>query len=378
MKPSPARSTDAAWASPAGRHLSERRALCPVFRARSGAKPVARTGFFTSSPIDERCAAYGKYFEDVSFRQYVPDKTACCRLDGAAVIGSDGLIWDNGLLLRDSVRHLSYSIANSVCARIHEDDSVTLKRPLMLGSATAGSFFCGFTGSWRGYSHWLIESMPRLYIYTQLRKEIPSLKILLPEFPKGGFQEQALQLFSIASHDVITVANHAIFRAQHLYVAGAIDIWSVPRIVLAAAQCLLSVVRGAVSHLEFPEDRRIYIHRAPPARRAVRNLNQLQPILDEYRLPDRRFRKFFTAASDFAGGPIPTCHRRSRRWIDQHHVLLPWDAHSGALQSGMRAACVLVTGLLLRPRFRFRCRQSFPHGQVPCAQLVCRLRRLAG
>lgn len=63
------------------------------------------------------------------------------------------------------------------------------------------------------YYHWVVECIPRIYYFFELKREFPNLKLAIQPFHVNSYQAQWLRLLNISSHDCYLISPHT----NHLF-----------------------------------------------------------------------------------------------------------------------------------------------------------------
>ncbi len=197
---------------------------------------------------------------------------------GGSIIGEDGLIYVDRAILRDCLHSLDDWRLESLIASQSVEDGVRLKRPLNVPSAARhGEYYCGFVGAWRNYGHWMCECLPRLYLFRQLQKRIPALKLVLPNFTPGSIQERTVELLGISENEIVRITQGEVLTVETLWCTTGIHVWCPPNVCRLAANWLSSQVgeREEEDGREVP----VYIRRRSEHRCMV-NFDDISSALD--------------------------------------------------------------------------------------------------
>ena len=238
---------------------------------------IERREFLFSTSVDPNAAIWGRFFQANHERKFRPHDSICCRFENACVVGTDAVVLARDGAVRDSLQHINFWLPESSTEAFDQGRRIVFKDPMPWpAAALSGHFFCGFSGAWRNYAHWMTEALPRLFAYLDLAREIPDLKLLLPHFGQSSFQEQTVALCGIGEERIQRIAPREVLRFEHLYCQSVIDLFSVPTVVAQSARRMRERrgCAGKVAHAE-----RIYLRRAADGPRTVANFDEIEPIL---------------------------------------------------------------------------------------------------
>ena len=241
---------------------------------------VVRTSFFYSAfPLGE-CALYGKTFSDLNFRSYHCTRFEAHRFDALTLIGSDGIVLHASKTIPDTLMHITNWASGSSTESFLNRTYLCLRADMEVSTVFESGVCIGFCPSWRNYAHWMQQSLPKLFAFLYLQKRMPDLKIVLPRFEPGSFQEQTINLLGIAPTTHVIVDDHQAIQFNDVWITSEADIWTIPPLVPIAAA---KIVAAVAARLPKPETcgHRVYIHRITGTRR-VRNLGSVKTVLDNY------------------------------------------------------------------------------------------------
>ncbi|MDA8253030.1 MAG: glycosyltransferase family 61 protein, partial [Rhodospirillales bacterium] len=239
---------------------------------------LRRSKPFYANAIDTNLAPSGHEFTDLSFRTYNASPMFSVALEGASVIGTEGLVLHNGKLISDTVHYVPVWEEGVLAERVDLPRSVLFRRNVPLpGRRLEGEHFVGFVGAWRNHAHWLTDCVPRIYLYNRLKEISPTVRLLLPTFEEGGPQWRTLQLLGVDDSQITWLDVGQVVSAGTLWCAPGIDLWRPPMLCRIAAEAL----SGGLPVRDGYE--RIYIRR--PGGRRVANFAEI-----ETPLRDRGFR----------------------------------------------------------------------------------------
>lgn len=238
---------------------------------------VERREFLFATPVDPEAAIWGRYFQPDHERKFRPRDPVCACFENACVIGADAVVLFEGAVIRDTIHHVNYWAPESLTESFEQGQRVVFKNSMPLPAvALSGNFFCGFSGAWRNYAHWMTEGLPRLFAYLDLSREIPDLRLALPHFEPMSFQEQTVALCGIAEERIQRVSPHEILRFERLFCLSVIDLFSVPTIV---AQTGRRMRERQVGDAKGTSAERVYVRRSADGPRTVANFEEIEPIL---------------------------------------------------------------------------------------------------
>ncbi|MFO1238581.1 MAG: glycosyltransferase 61 family protein [Alphaproteobacteria bacterium] len=238
---------------------------------------MTRTDFLVRDAIEPGAAMWGHLFDDPQFRSYGVGRRVAANLPFAHVIGTDGLVYFDGRIVAESIAHLTEWEIGSAVRRYQQAVSVTLKVPLAVRGLLAGRYFMGFSGSWRNYAHWVMESLPRLCIYARDHRPHGSV-LVLPRMHRHGFQWQYIRALGIGESDVFEIDDFQVYAFQNLTVLPALDLFSVSELVREAGL----QVRAALGHERAEPATSVYIRRGVHAVRRATNFEEMIPVLDAF------------------------------------------------------------------------------------------------
>jgi hypothetical protein len=199
---------------------------------------IARPAPFAAIGLDPALARHGAVLTDPAARRYRASRTLLAPLRGAAILGSTGLILQDGAILGDSFRNL---VADAVIAAVGAD-AVVLQPGLLPARHIEGRAFCGFAPGWDDQAHWLIGGLPRLIAFMRLRLRDPALRLVLPPLTAGSLPAQCVALLGIPEEQVIQIGAAEALSFDELFVLSALDLWSVSPFSRHAAHELASTL----------------------------------------------------------------------------------------------------------------------------------------
>ncbi len=239
---------------------------------------VVRPDFLITSPSDGTLAPFAHVMEEQQFRTYATDRLGVCRVPDVCLIGTDGIVLQAGQVVRDSIRHIMYWHPDSVTESMVATESIVLKRTMQARCAPAKlQCMIGFTGSWRNYAHWLQESVPKLAVFAERFSAGGHVKIVLPQFEPGSFQDQTIQLLGIANESIITIQSDEVLHFQSVLLMSSTDLWSVPPYVHDVARTLVARASRMAPSVSAYGDR-LFIHRQTGLRQLA-NFEALQDLI---------------------------------------------------------------------------------------------------
>jgi hypothetical protein len=240
-----------------------------------------RSPLLLSDPVDLAIAPLGAHFTDPARRRFEPASIQTVQLGAGHVCGPDGIIVVKGKIVRETLRHVPTWRPDSCVAAIRPGKDVLFREDLTFArQARPGEHFVGMCAPWKNYSHWMCEVLPRLVVYLQMRKARPGLKLILPQFPAGSFQDETLQLLGIDEASIHRIAPKGFDGFRQLFAVFGIDLFAVSPLVAHAAWMLGSAWAARTPERELPPaSERIYIHRRSDMARKVGNFDEIAPVL---------------------------------------------------------------------------------------------------
>ena len=130
--------------------------------------------------------------------------------------------------------------------------------------------------SYRGYYHWLLESLPKLL---EAKRAVPSLTLLLPAYYQQSFYAETLHLLGITQ--VEWLQANTLYRVPQLMLPHAAE--KMGNYSVAALRELKEAFWGAIgisSSASVPK--RLYISRRKATRRKVMNELEVEQVLITY------------------------------------------------------------------------------------------------
>jgi capsular polysaccharide biosynthesis protein len=196
------------------------------------------------------------------------------------MIGTDGLVVHRGQVIGDTLRHLTVGENAPAIAAILPDRLVL--KPTLAKEATVwdGAYFCGFSGGWQDYTVWLVATLPRLIAYKQLRRQHADVRLVLPRFTGGAFQNETLSLLGIEPTEIMVIGDNDKLKFAELFVTSAFDLWAMsPYGREAAHQLAAAALAGRMTPRDAPE--RLYVFSAL-SRETMINFNRVVTLLSQY------------------------------------------------------------------------------------------------
>lgn len=129
------------------------------------------------------------------------------------------------------------------------------------------------------YTHWLLDTLPRLLFWVDQGHDLRDFDYFLFAGITTKFHRQTLELLGIPDDKVITRARHgSLFSADHFTTVSA------PRTRFASHPDLYARVRDLFLGNRTRKDRtrRVYISRGKAGRRRVTNEQDLEPVFKHY------------------------------------------------------------------------------------------------
>jgi len=133
------------------------------------------------------------------------------------------------------------------------------------------------------YYHWVIECLPRLFIFKDLKQIYPELKLALHQFDKGSFQCQWLEILGIKEDDCLILEKYVnyIFSSM-IYVpilgANFVSGASISRLQYTIKGFLQTYKPTALC--ETPKN--VYIARKTGMPRSIANEQELKSVLTKF------------------------------------------------------------------------------------------------
>lgn len=248
------------------------------------ASAAERAPLLVSDPIDLSTAPHGSFFTDPAHRRFVPSPIQTVQLGPGHVCAPDGIVVVKGKIVRETLRNVPTWRTESCVASITANRDAVFREGLSFEETDVpGEHFVGMSAAWQNYSHWMSEVLPRLVVYLQMRKSRPKLKLLLPRFAAGSFQDVTLQLLGIQEQSVHRLAPKTFGSFRQLYAVFGIDLFAVSPLVAHAAWILGTAYAAQVPERAAPAPaERLYIHRRADMTRKVSNFDEILPVLTEY------------------------------------------------------------------------------------------------
>ncbi len=225
------------------------------------ARTVQRPPPFVSQPADPTLSPYGYFFSDPNEATYQPGEAFVATLRDAEVLGIDGIVLHQGRIVADTMRNFRVGAASALIAeglsggiRLHEAAQIVSRR-------LNGPHFCGFSGLWHDYGHWMLGCMPRLVAFVMRRATTPGLRLILPALPAAGFQVDTLRLLGISSDSIEVIGPSERLVCDELHLTPAFDLWKISPFGRIAAECLVEAwaaqggTEAGVERLHIPAHR---------------------------------------------------------------------------------------------------------------------------
>ena len=198
------------------------------------------------------------------------------------MLGEDALIYNGKGILADCMYSVDDWRAESMIEHIDRLEGIHFKSPLLIPNVThEGTYYCGFTGNWRNYGHWMTECLPRLYLFKSLQRYVCNIKILLPNFSNESIQSATLDLVGIRDQDIRRIRAGELFRSESVWTSSAIHVWGLPTMCRQAANWLSSAAIYGEEFANSEQSSFVYIRRNSEFRRLV-NFDDLLPILSAF------------------------------------------------------------------------------------------------
>ena len=230
---------------PVGRFLAATEERGAARLVLSPAAVVTRPRPFVDGPVDPALSPYGGHFADPQEASYPAAPAFVAGLPGGAVLGSDGIVVHEGRIVADSFRHLAHGKGAPMVMALGADKAVLHPGMPTASRRLAGSYFCGFSAMWHDQGHWVFGTLPRLVAFLRRRESVPGLRLILPKFAAGSFQEQALGLLGIDRAWIEEIGPTELLQCEMLYVANAFDLWRVSPFNRTAAETLVAGWKAA-------------------------------------------------------------------------------------------------------------------------------------
>ena len=241
---------------------------------------LTRTSFFYSTPPSSELATHGHTFSDIAFRSYECAPFEAYRFDELTLVGSDGIVLHDGAAIPDTIVHIMNWAAGSSTQDFQYRTHLHLRAAMPVSTASDAGVFVGFTAAWRNYAHWMQESLPKLFAFLHLRERVPNLKLIVPPFEPGSFQEQTLELLAIEPTSTVRIGHDHAVSFEDAWVTTSSDIWAVPPLVpIAAARLVAAVAARQPEPATCGE--RVYVHRVTGSRQ-VANFTAVETLLYDY------------------------------------------------------------------------------------------------
>ena len=203
------------------------------------AQRIERAAPFTSSPIDPALSPYGHHFTTPGEAAYEVSAAVVKCLPGGSVLGEEGLIIADGRIVADSFRNFPLGPTAPLVARASAAGAELHPGMPRVTRHLAGPYFCGFSGLWSDYGHWLFGSLPRLVAFLARREQIPGLRLILPRLAPGSIQAETVALLGIDPACIEVIGDGEQLVCEDLYVTSAFDLWRVSPFAHLAASRLV-------------------------------------------------------------------------------------------------------------------------------------------
>ena len=255
------------------------------------AADLDRPPFFYPETPEPGTGPFGHYMLSPGFRRYRTDAVVAYAVADVHVIGADGIVVLPDGVLRDTLDYISTWLPESNAAEFRRSEHLKLRQPMPVSTfVESGRYVIGFSGAWRNYGHWLLQSLPKLFAFTLLRRRFHELKVALPEFAAGSAQQRTLDLLGIGPEAVHTLPANQVTGFASAVLLPNLDIWSVAPFVSAAAERLVAALPPpeppSGSMPACPE--RLYVHRTVNARK-VANFAAVRALVERYGFVVRSF-----------------------------------------------------------------------------------------
>jgi capsular polysaccharide biosynthesis protein len=241
-----------------------------------GNEAYRRSPFMVSDPIDTSLAVYGRCFCDPPVFKYTTQPVNLHRIRSAVLLGTDGVVLQDGATVRDTVHTIMYWLPESLVSEYVHFGGVKLKRDLSGGGRVTDPVFIGFTAAWRNYAHWMQECLPKIVTWLHA-KQFGNPKLVVPWAPEGSFQAETLRLLGIGADDMIRVQAEDVLIFDEALVMSELDGFCVSSLVADAGQALARTAGDRESSYAGLGER-IYLHRSVEARRLA-NFDILESVL---------------------------------------------------------------------------------------------------
>lgn len=203
---------------------------------------IERVPPFAAGRIDPAVAPYGTMMVDPAARRYQARATLLATFADACVLGADGLVVHDGMVLPDTLPHVVAGPQNPVVAAI--DAAGVRLQPWVLPSTRRldERAFCGYAAGWQDGGHWLVGGVPRLVAYEILRQRDPGLRLVMPRSAATSLQAQTLALLGIGNESIIEIGAGEALACHELTITSTFDLWSVAPFARDAALALAARV----------------------------------------------------------------------------------------------------------------------------------------
>lgn len=238
------------------------------------ASELNRIEFFFSDLIDEQVSSFGSLFNDPSFLRVRSQPVSATKLQELVLLGGDGVVLNGGKAVYDTLFDVAPWQKHSLVASFQPGKSLILKGQLSIGRRlNNGIYLLGFNGSWQNYAHWLQQMLPWLVAFVQLKREIPDLRLIMPNMEMSSFHRQTLRILGIQESDLALICADEVVVVPVAFLISRIDLWSVPFFLRTAANVLNDRVPAMGVRYT-----KIYIHRSTDARRLA-NFSEIEPLV---------------------------------------------------------------------------------------------------
>jgi capsular polysaccharide biosynthesis protein len=245
------------------------------------ASTVPRTPFVFNDEVDNTLSPYGWFFNDPKAFKFSPAPVRAIAFGRAHVCGVDGIVICKDGIIRETLKHIAHWRADSGVASFGADESCSFRDDLTFPASVNAGEYVGIKGGWFNYAHWMCEAVPRLVVYQQMLKSRPGLKVILPEFDRGSFQDLTLSLLGIDESRIFRIQPKHMETFERLYVVFGIDLFSISPLMAHAAWLMRTAYAAQQPQPNAPAGRRrIYIHRGAGTSRRVANFDKVRPVLE--------------------------------------------------------------------------------------------------
>lgn len=207
--------------------------------------------------------------------RYLTPTFRASRLNNVTLLGHDGVLIVDGKVLPDTVAYIPYWLDDSLTASFISAQHIRLKRELTVTKTNIHNVIIGFTAAWKNYSHWMEECLPKLISFLQMRIANNELRVVLPQFEAGSFQQQTVDLLDISPAAILSFRADEILNFRSAYVLTAVDRWRIPSFCRKAGQFL-----SARASLVSESPLRLYVRRS--GNRRVENFSDIEPVLRQH------------------------------------------------------------------------------------------------